>query len=143
MYVAYHINHPLYTAPNPLQFYIGAIIFVLCELGNLSIHLVFRNLRPAGTTVRKVPMPTGNFFTALFKFVSCPNYTYEVGSWIGFTIMTSCLPGTYTHVRVHVHTCAHTHRHFIFKFLFPDIKCTNKLCFLFQLAYLRLLVRIK
>jgi len=94
MYVAYHTNHPLYTAPSKFQFHIGSIIFVLCELGNLSIHLALRNLRPSGTTVRKVPMPTKNPFTALFLLVSCPNYTYEIGSWIGFTVMTSCLPGT-------------------------------------------------
>ncbi|XP_077278595.1 very-long-chain enoyl-CoA reductase [Temnothorax americanus] len=92
MYVAYHTNHPLYTAPSALQIYIGAATFALCELGNLSIHLALRNLRPPGTTVRKVPMPTGNPFTTLFNLVSCPNYTYEIGSWIGFTIMTSCLP---------------------------------------------------
>ncbi|KYM83205.1 Trans-2,3-enoyl-CoA reductase [Atta colombica] len=92
MYVAYHTNHPLYTAPSKFQFHIGSIIFVLCELGNLSIHLALRNLRPSGTTVRKVPMPTKNPFTALFLLVSCPNYTYEIGSWIGFTVMTSCLP---------------------------------------------------
>jgi len=93
MYVAYHTNHPLYTAPSALQFNIGAATFVLCELGNLSIHLALRNLRPPGSTVRKIPMPTENPFTALFKLVSCPNYTYEIGSWIGFTVMTSCLPG--------------------------------------------------
>ncbi|KAG5320607.1 TECR reductase, partial [Acromyrmex heyeri] len=92
MYVAYHTNHPLYTAPSKFQFHIGSIIFVLCELGNLSIHIALRNLRPPGTTVRKVPMPTKNPFTALFLLVSCPNYTYEIGSWIGFTVMTSCLP---------------------------------------------------
>lgn len=92
MYVAYHVNHPLYTAPSQLQFLSGLVTFALCELGNLSIHIALRNLRPAGSTVRKIPMPTGNPFTVLFNFVSCPNYTYEIGSWIGFTIMTSCLP---------------------------------------------------
>ena len=96
MYVAYHVNHPLFTAPSKLQFYIGATMFALCELGNLSIHLALRNLRPPGTSVRKIPMPTKNPFTALFNWVSCPNYTYEVYSWIGFTIMTSCLPGINT-----------------------------------------------
>lgn len=94
MYVAYHTNHPLYTPPNPLQFYVAAAAFVLCELGNLSIHVALKNLRPPGTTVRKIPMPTSNPFTRLFDLVSCPNYTYEIGSWIAFTIMTSCLPGT-------------------------------------------------
>lgn len=92
IYVAYHVNHPLFTPPSRLQFCIGATMFVLCELGNLSTHIALRNLRPPGTTVRKIPVPTGNPFTLLFNFVSCPNYTYEVGSWIGFTILTSCIP---------------------------------------------------
>ncbi|XP_043480016.1 very-long-chain enoyl-CoA reductase [Leptopilina heterotoma] len=92
MYVAYHVNHPLFTPPSHMQFLIGATIFFLCECGNLSIHLALRNLRPPGTTVRKIPVPNGNPFTALFNLVSCPNYTYEVGSWLGFTIMTQCLP---------------------------------------------------
>ncbi|XP_076234206.1 very-long-chain enoyl-CoA reductase [Calliopsis andreniformis] len=92
MYVAYHVNHPLFTAPSKLQFYVGVAMFTLCEVGNLSVHLALRNLRPAGSTVRKIPVPTKNIFTVLFNFVSCPNYTYEIGSWIGFTIMTSCLP---------------------------------------------------
>ncbi|XP_033367436.1 very-long-chain enoyl-CoA reductase-like [Parus major] len=63
-----------------------------CQLGNFSIHVALRNLRPAGSKTRKIPYPTRNPFTWLFLLVSCPNYTYEVGSWIGFTIMTQCLP---------------------------------------------------
>ncbi|CAK9822512.1 Very-long-chain enoyl-CoA reductase [Anthophora retusa] len=92
MYVAYHVNHPLYTSPSQCQYLLGLGIFALCELGNLSIHLALRNLRPPGSTVRKIPVPTSNPLTLLFNLVSCPNYTYEIGSWIGFTIMTSCLP---------------------------------------------------
>ena len=93
LYVAYHINHPSFTPPSETKFLIGAITFVTCEMGNLSIHLALRNLRPPGTTIRKIPKPTGNPFTLLFNHVSCPNYTYEIGSWIGFTIMTQCIPG--------------------------------------------------
>lgn len=93
LYVAYHINHPLYTPPSLFQCCVGEAIFTTCELGNFSIHVALMRLRPPGTTVRKIPMPNNNPFTELFRFVSCPNYTYEIGSWIGFTIMTSCLPG--------------------------------------------------
>lgn len=93
IYVAYYVNHPLYIAPSEFKFYVGLTVFTLCELGNLSIHFALRNLRQPGTTTRKIPLPTTNPFTSLFYFVSCPNYTYEIGSWIGFTIMTSCLPG--------------------------------------------------
>ena len=43
--------------------------------------------------VRKIPRATSNPLTALFNFVSCPNYTYEFGAWMSFSIMTQCLPG--------------------------------------------------
>ncbi|XP_022169692.1 probable very-long-chain enoyl-CoA reductase art-1 [Myzus persicae] len=88
-FVSYFVSHPLYTPPCTVQFYFGLGTFIFCELGNLSIHIALRNLRPPGTKVRRIPVPTINPFTLLFNFVSCPNYTYEVGSWIGFTIMTS------------------------------------------------------
>ncbi|KAL4712660.1 hypothetical protein ACJJTC_007957 [Scirpophaga incertulas] len=92
LYVAYHVNHPLYTPPNNSWFFIGLGGFIFCELGNLSIHILLKNLRPPGTKVRRVPKPDGNPFSLLFNFVSCPNYTYEVGSWVFFTIMTKCAP---------------------------------------------------
>ncbi|XP_028156156.1 probable very-long-chain enoyl-CoA reductase art-1 [Ostrinia furnacalis] len=92
LYVAYHVNHPLYTPPSDTWFYVGLTGFVLCELGNLSIHILLKNLRPPGTKVRRIPVPDGNPLTQLFNFVSCPNYTYEFGSWLFFTIMTKCAP---------------------------------------------------
>lgn len=91
-YIAYHVNHPLYTAPSMNQVYAGLAGFCLCELGNFSIHLALRNLRPEGSKVRKIPYPTSNPLTGLFSLVSCPNYTYEIGAWISFTVMTQCLP---------------------------------------------------
>ncbi|WAR23786.1 TECR-like protein [Mya arenaria] len=92
--VAYFVNHPLYTTPSygDLQVYGGLALFVLAELGNFSIHLHFSRMRPKGSKVRKIPYPCGNPFTALFNFVSCPNYTYEALAWIGFSVMTQCLP---------------------------------------------------
>lgn len=91
-YVAYHVNHPLFTSPCMTQVYAGLAAFLFCELGNFSIHINLRNLRPPGTNVRKIPVPDSNPFTALFNFVSCPNYTYEFGAWLSFSIMTQCLP---------------------------------------------------
>jgi very-long-chain enoyl-CoA reductase len=94
-FVAYFNNHPLYTAPlyGMTQVYIGLTTFCLCELGNLSIHVALRNLRPAGSKERRIPRATWNPLTWLFNLVSCPNYTYEFGSWIGFTILSQSLPG--------------------------------------------------
>ncbi|XP_026684036.1 very-long-chain enoyl-CoA reductase [Diaphorina citri] len=63
-----------------------------CQLGNLSIHLALRDLRPPGTNVRRIPVATSNPFTSLFDYVSCPNYTYEFGSWLSFSLLTSCFP---------------------------------------------------
>nr|XP_033780281.1 very-long-chain enoyl-CoA reductase isoform X1 [Geotrypetes seraphini] len=93
-WMAYYINHPLYTPPmyGDRQVRLALIIFLFCQLGNFSIHIALRNLRPAGSKTRKIPFPTKNPFTWLFLLVSCPNYTYEVGSWLGFAIMTQCLP---------------------------------------------------
>lgn len=91
-YVAAHVNHPLFTPPSSIQVILGTVIFVISELGNLSIHLLLRDLRPAGTAVRKIPVPNGNPLTKLYNLVSCPNYTYEYTAWLGFSILTSCVP---------------------------------------------------
>lgn len=92
LYVAYHVNHPQFTSPSPLQVYLSLAAFLVSEVGNLSVHVLLKDLRPPGTTVRKIPYPTGNALTSLFNYVSCPNYTYEFFSWASFTVMTSCLP---------------------------------------------------
>jgi very-long-chain enoyl-CoA reductase len=93
-FMSYFINHPQYTAPTfgPSQVFLGLVGFTISELGNFSIHLLLRNLRPAGTKERKIPYPNSNPLTLLYNYVSCPNYTYEVYSWIFFTIMTQCFP---------------------------------------------------
>ena len=56
--MAYYINHPLYTEPawGSLQIVTGLAGFILAELGNLSIHLLFKNLRPTGSKERKIPL---------------------------------------------------------------------------------------
>lgn len=94
LFVGYYVNHPQYTAPffGNIQVYGALFVWILSELGNLSIHLALRDLRPPGTKDRKIPYPTANPFTFLFRFVSCPNYSYEVYAWAAFTVMTQCLP---------------------------------------------------
>jgi len=78
----YFVNHPLFTEPSHTQAHIALGLFVLFELGNLICHIMLRNLRPANSTVRKIPRGF------LFELVSCPNYTFEIYSWIAFTVMT-------------------------------------------------------
>uniref|UniRef100_A0A8C4DWM0 Trans-2,3-enoyl-CoA reductase a n=1 Tax=Dicentrarchus labrax TaxID=13489 RepID=A0A8C4DWM0_DICLA len=93
-WMAYYINHPLYTPPyyGQQQVNTGLYIFLFCQVGNFSIHVALRNLKLPGSKAKKIPYPTKNPFTWIFWLVSCPNYTYEVGSWIGFTVMTQCVP---------------------------------------------------
>uniref|UniRef100_A0AAQ5XUY5 3-oxo-5-alpha-steroid 4-dehydrogenase C-terminal domain-containing protein n=1 Tax=Amphiprion ocellaris TaxID=80972 RepID=A0AAQ5XUY5_AMPOC len=93
-WMAYYINHPLYTTPyyGQQQVNIGLYIFLFCQVGNFSIHVALRNLKSPGSKTKKIPYPTKNPFTWIFWLVSCPNYTYELGSWIGFTVMTQCVP---------------------------------------------------
>ncbi len=68
------------------------VFLQLSELGNFAIHLNLRNLRPPGTTIRRIPMPDSNPLTQLYRFVSCPNYTYEFGAWLSFSVLTQCVP---------------------------------------------------
>jgi len=91
--LGYYINHPLYTAPPEETTKLFMYLWAIMELGNFSIHVALRNLRPPGTKIRKIPMPTSNPFTWLFNFTTCPNYTYEVAGWFCFTMMTYCFMG--------------------------------------------------
>lgn len=89
---SYLINHPLYTPPSfgTTQINVALALFLFCEFGNFSIHIALKNLRPAGSKERKIPYPTSNPMTVLFNYVSCPNYTYEAGSWICFAVLGQC-----------------------------------------------------
>lgn len=93
-FVSYFTNHPLYTPPafGDLQVYIGLLGFLVNEYGNFASHCLLRDLRPKGSTVRRIPYPTSNPMTIMFNLVSCPNYTYEVFAWLFFTVMTQTLP---------------------------------------------------
>lgn len=92
--MGYYVNHPLYTPAyfGKAQIFLGLTGFLLSELGNYSIHIAFRNLRPEGSKERKIPLPTSNPFTYLFNFVSCPNYSYEASAWAFFSLLTQCVP---------------------------------------------------
>lgn len=123
LYIGYYVNHPLYTAPvlGPIQVFGGLAAFLFAELGNLSIHMALRNLRPPGTKERRIPVPTGNPFTKLFDMVSCPNYTYEVMAWASFTFMTQCLPaGLFTLAGLYQMTVWALGKHRQYKAEFPN-----------------------
>lgn len=82
--IGYPLCSPSYVAPSSeIVFKAGLAIFVLSEIGNLICHIMLSNLRPADGS-KKRPIPTG----FLFNYVACPNYTFEVLSWVGFSLFT-------------------------------------------------------
>jgi len=56
-------------------------IWMFAELSNLATHVTLRNLRPAGTRVRRIPRGYG------FGLVSCPNYLFEIIAWIAYSVL--------------------------------------------------------
>lgn len=85
-FIGYPLAHPAFTAPSDMHVKVGLAIFILSELGNLITHIMLSGLRK-GEGEKLRPIPKG----FLFDLVSCPNYTCEVMSWVGFSIMTSTL----------------------------------------------------
>lgn len=81
----YFVNHPYFTNPDATQVYVALGLFILFELCNFISHIQLRNLRPAGSTVRKIP------HGFLFELVSCPNYTCEILAWVAFSFMTQSI----------------------------------------------------
>lgn len=71
-----------YVSQTPILQYIGIVIYIISEILNGYSHLRLRNLRPKGSLDHY--LPTG----FLFDQITCPNYTFEILSWIGFGIFT-------------------------------------------------------
>lgn len=81
-YWIYSPSAPTAGKSNPLITYAGIALYVIGELGNLSNHYTLRNLRRPGSTDRGIPKGLG------FNIVTCPNYMFEVMSWIGVWLVT-------------------------------------------------------
>uniref|UniRef100_A0A8B9JDD4 Trans-2,3-enoyl-CoA reductase-like 2b n=1 Tax=Astyanax mexicanus TaxID=7994 RepID=A0A8B9JDD4_ASTMX len=95
-WLAYYINHPLYTTPSEYRPSHTEFCIKNC-IKNVGLHHIF--LGGLGSKPTQIPNPTNNPFTWLFFFVSCPNYTYEVCAWLSFTVMTQCVPvGVFTFI---------------------------------------------
>ena len=60
------------------------------EISNFHSHMVLRGLRPKGTTQRGIPRGYG------FDLVSCPNYLFDLLSWLAIAVMTSNWIGKFT-----------------------------------------------
>ncbi|CAM8962238.1 unnamed protein product [Rhodiola kirilowii] len=87
-YIAYYVNHPLYTPVSDLQMKIGFGMGVVCQLANFYTHILLKNLRdPSGNGGYQIPRGF------LFNIVTCANYTTEIYQWLGFNIATQTVAG--------------------------------------------------
>jgi very-long-chain enoyl-CoA reductase len=78
----YAPGSPTGKDPNALLLYTGVVAYTIGELGNLNAHLVLRGLRSSGGRERGIPHGLG------FSLVTCPNYMFEVLSWIGMYLVS-------------------------------------------------------
>ncbi|CBY40958.1 unnamed protein product, partial [Oikopleura dioica] len=85
-WMAFIINHTQYYPPRNLQVLLASFFFLIAEVGSLSIHFQLKN----NFKNRSIQNPSWNPFTWLYTRVSCPNYTYELLTWISFILMTNC-----------------------------------------------------
>ncbi|KAL2862869.1 trans-2-enoyl-CoA reductase (NADPH) TSC13 [Aspergillus lucknowensis] len=84
--IAYWVFRPDSAAavqqPNPALLYTGLTLFVFGEIANFNSHVVLRDLRRPGTTERGIPSGFG------FSAVTCPNYFFEIVSWVGVYLVS-------------------------------------------------------
>lgn len=59
---------------------IGVLIYLFGEISNAIVHLNLASLRSPGGTERAIPRGYGT------SLVTCPNYMFEIISWIGVAI---------------------------------------------------------
>lgn len=87
-YIAYYVNHPLYTPVSDLQMKIGFGLGILCQVSNFYCHLILSSLRgPKGEGGYQIPRGF------LFNIITCANYTTEIYQWLGFNIATQTVAG--------------------------------------------------
>ncbi|RAL03969.1 trans-2-enoyl-CoA reductase (NADPH) TSC13 [Aspergillus ibericus CBS 121593] len=81
-YWVFRPDSPATTNQDAFLLYSGLALFIFGELANLNAHLILRDLRRPGTTERGIPSGFG------FKAVTCPNYFFEVVSWVGVYLLS-------------------------------------------------------
>ena len=86
-WIAWSLSAPTQREPALALELLGLIVFALAELGNASAHRLLRNLRTAGGREKRIPRGF------LFEWVSCPHYSCEILSWVGFNLATQTWAG--------------------------------------------------
>jgi very-long-chain enoyl-CoA reductase len=80
-FIAWSITRDGYAvAKDPLTI-AGLAVFSIGEAGNFVAHVMLARFRPEETRLRVIPKGF------LFDAVSCPNYLFEILTWIGFAMV--------------------------------------------------------
>ncbi|KAF7556500.1 hypothetical protein G7046_g6276 [Stylonectria norvegica] len=82
---AYFVYSPTSLAAKadiPIMDALGVLLYLFGETGNGLVHRYLSTLRSTGGTERKIPVGYG------FALVTCPNYLYEVLSWVGIILVS-------------------------------------------------------
>lgn len=89
--LAYWVYKPGFTsgalpaAQSTIGMILCCILWVYSEVSNLLTHIILRNLRPAGSRVRKIPYGYG------FNVTTCPNYFFETLAWLAICFLTGSI----------------------------------------------------
>jgi len=72
-------------APSSSVIYAGAAVFAVGEIGNAWAHWHLRQLRKGFKAIGtgKYVIPSAG----PFGYITCPHYTFELVSWLGYAIM--------------------------------------------------------
>eukprot|EP01025_Chloroclados_australasicus_P047735 TRINITY_DN5384_c0_g1_i2.p1 TRINITY_DN5384_c0_g1~~TRINITY_DN5384_c0_g1_i2.p1 ORF type:complete len:335 (-),score=22.08 TRINITY_DN5384_c0_g1_i2:419-1354(-) len=81
-YIAFFINHPLYTPPPLGRSIVLFCVAIVCQLSNFYCHVILKSLRSDGSSGYKIPRGF------LFNYVTCANYTAEIYGWFLFGLAT-------------------------------------------------------
>ncbi|KAK7194546.1 enoyl-CoA reductase [Novymonas esmeraldas] len=85
-FIGYVLCHPSFTQTSNLQSNFGAVLMIVNEVLNFAVHYQLSTMRKSdGDTSRNVPKGP------LFALVSCPNYFFEIMSWVAFSLGTNML----------------------------------------------------
>eukprot|EP00891_Asterochloris_glomerata_P000799 jgi/Astpho2/799/Aster-00653 len=84
-FVAYFINHPLYTSPSATRALVCLSIALLCQACNFRCHQILADLRSGGSKEYKIPKGFA------FNHITCANYFFEIWGWLLFGLATQTL----------------------------------------------------
>ena len=88
-FIAYFVNHPLYTSPPEGRVRAAFAVACACQALNAYSHVVLSKLRADGSKGYKIPYS----LLAGFNFVTCANYMWEILGWAAFNVATQTLAG--------------------------------------------------